>query len=259
MIPLNKAPRIPDSQLLIKGRHEVLSALKHGIRVQAIYFLEGARGAIFEEIKTAARQRNIPVQILKSDTFKGKVGGDSQGVAGIAAEYAYSTEDAILTKFESGASGVILALNNLEDPRNLGAIIRSASAGGVKGILIPKNRSAGVTEWAIRTSQGAAFEISIARVTNMTESLKRMKEKGFWVYGMSEKAKTRYDKIKFAEKCVLVAGGEDAGLGNLVEKTCDEVLFIPMTGEVGSLNVSVSVSIVLFEVLRQWNFHDTGE
>ena len=145
-------------------------------------------------------------------------------------------------------------MNHVEDPRNLGAIVRTAEIAGAVGIIIPKNRAAGMTEWAMRTAQGASAYLPVARVTNIGVAVERLREEGFWLYGVEEKGEIRYDEERYSPRIGLVIGGEDAGLGEKVKGMCDRRVRIPMFGKTASLNVSVSVGIVLYEVLRQRNF-----
>lgn len=239
--------------LLIKGRHEVIQSLKAGQKIESIFLSDSVKGKFPFDLKDIARQKNVLVKEMGSETFKKKFGEDAQGVAAIAGAFSYCTLEEIIKISEKGA-GILVALNKVEDPRNLGAIVRTVEASGCDGIILPKHRSAGMTEWAIRTAQGAAASLPVARVTNITDAIEELKQKDFWSVGLDGDATEKYSEILYNEKIVLVAGGEDAGLGNRLAKVCDNVVAIPLGGKTPSLNVSVSVSIVLFEILRQKNF-----
>ncbi|MBI3038997.1 RNA methyltransferase [bacterium] len=173
--------------------------------------------------------------------------------------YSYSTIDEILGKCREDFSqekdhtspSVVVALNHVEDPRNLGAVVRTSEALGVRGVIIPKQRAAGMTQWAIQSSCGAAKLIPIARVTNIAETLNHFKAKGFWVIGLSESAPIPYFSKTYEGKFVVVAGGENVGLGTRVKDCCDDLVSIPMLGKTPSLNLSVSVAIVLAEIFRK--------
>lgn len=242
-----------DGPIWIRGRHEVLAFLKSGKPVESLLMALEARGKEIEEIKALARARAIKVQALPMTGFRQKVGSESQGVALRIGAFPYADFETLLQE-ALRENGLLLVLNHVEDPRNLGAIVRTAEAAGVAGVVIPKNRAAGMTEWAIRTSQGAAAHLPVARVTNIGVVVERLKQEGFWCYGLDEDAVGRYDEIRYNARMALVIGGEDAGLGEKVKGLCDECVRIPMLGKTPSLNVAVSAGIVLFEVLRQRGF-----
>jgi 23S rRNA (guanosine2251-2'-O)-methyltransferase len=246
--------------ILVKGRHEVRALLESDHPVSRVYVAGSAREKSgCDWIDAAAKQRRVPVETLTPADFQQRVGTDAQGVAASIQAFRYTPEADFLAAAAGWEKGIIVALDHLEDPRNLGAIIRTAEIGGVRGVLLPKNRAAEVTEWAIRTSQGAAFFLPVVRVTNLAESLRRLKETGFWVYGLSEGASGAYYSVDYPGKTILTAGGEDQGLGRLVQTVCDELVSIPMFGKTPSLNVSTSLGIVLFEVLRQQAQGEAGK
>lgn len=242
-----------DGPIWIRGRHEVLAFLKAGKPVESLMMALEARGPEIEEIKQLARARAIKVQALPMVSFRQKVGSECQGVALRIGCFPYADFEEVL-QAAMRSDRVLLVLNHVEDPRNLGAIVRTAEAAGVAGVVIPKNRAAGMTEWAIRTSQGAAAHLPVARVTNIGVVIERLKQEGFWCYGLDEDATARYDEMRYNARMALVIGGEDVGLGEKVKGMCDECVRIPMLGKTPSLNVSVSAGIVLFEILRQRGF-----
>jgi 23S rRNA (guanosine2251-2'-O)-methyltransferase len=150
-----------------------------------------------------------------------------------------------------GATRLVLALDGVEDPQNLGALLRVADGAGVDGILLTERRSAPVSPAAVKASAGAAEHLRIARVVNLVRALEELKERNLWVIGLDERGSADYDQFDFTGSCVLVLGREGAGLHDLVRRTCDHLLRIPMAGGVSSLNVSAAGAVVLFEVARQ--------
>ncbi len=239
--------------LYLKGRHEVIQALESGQSLKSIFISLSVKGVIISQIKELASKQNVPIKELSPDIFEKKFGEKTQGIAAEASEYEYTDFDELIKKAENG-NQVIVALNQVEDARNLGAIVRTVEAMGCDGVIIPKHRSAGMTEWAIRTAQGAASWLSVARVNNLSDALEELKKHGYWVVGLDGSASKQLKDVMYDSKVVLVAGGEDVGLGDRVKKSCDDVVKIPMAGHTPSLNVSVSVAMALYEILRQKNF-----
>lgn len=240
-------------KLLVKGRHEVAQALEANQKIEKIYISEQIKGRFPEQIQTSAAKRNIPVDVLNSDAFKNMFSYDSQGVVAVTPPFEYCTLETLISISDKG-SGIIVALNNVEDPGNLGAIIRTVEASGCDGVIIPKHRAASITEGAIRTAQGAAAFLPVAQVTNITDAIVELKKNGFWAIGLDCAGRCSHTEIVYNEKVVLVAGGENAGLGSRLEKACDDIVAIPLRGKTSSLNVSVSVAIGLYEILRQKDF-----
>ncbi|GGG69530.1 hypothetical protein GCM10011585_09490 [Edaphobacter dinghuensis] len=157
----------------------------------------------------------------------------------------------LLTPKEEGQHRFFLALDGVEDPHNLGALLRTADGAGVDGVILPERRSAPVTATVAKTSAGASEHVRIARVTNLVRALEQMKQKHVWVLGLDERGTPDYTEFDFKTNCVLVLGREGAGLHDLVKKTCDHLLRIPMAGQVSSLNVSVAGAVVMYEAMRQ--------
>ena len=240
-------------KLLIRGRHEITQALEANQRLEMIYLSGQIKGNFSEKLKQLASKARIPIRTLNSELFKNKFGYSSQGVVAIAPPFEYCTLENLI-HHSSNRSGIIVALNKVEDPGNLGAIVRTVEASGCDGVIIPKHRAAGMTEGAIRTAQGAASNLPVARVTNLTDAIDELKKNGYWAIGLDGAGKCKHTDIAYNEKIVLVAGGENAGLGSRLEKTCDDVVAIPLKGKTSSLNVSVSVAIGLYEILRQKDF-----
>ena len=242
-----------DERLILKGRHEVVQALESGQQIDSVVISTAVKGPVGSVVRDLASTRGIPVKEMNPDLFARKFGDKSQGIVAIGGSFAYCSLEEISVKACAGR-GILVALNHVEDARNLGAIVRTVESSGCSGVLIPKHRSAGMTEWAIRTAQGAAAYLPVARVNNLGDALEKLKEDGFWVVGLDGDAPKRYDEVVYSGKIVLVAGGEDTGLGERVRKVCDDVVSIPLSGKTPSLNVSVSTAVALYEILRQKDF-----
>ncbi|MDD3147002.1 MAG: 23S rRNA (guanosine(2251)-2'-O)-methyltransferase RlmB [Candidatus Riflebacteria bacterium] len=242
-----------DDRLILKGRHEVVQALESGQKIDSIVISTAVKGPVGGVVRELASKAQVPVKEMNPDLFARKFGDKSQGIVAIVGSFAYCSLEEIEEKASAGR-GVLVALNHVEDARNLGAIVRTVEASGCSGVLIPKHRSAGMSEWAVRTAQGAASYLPVARVNNIGEAVEKLKEQGYWVVGLDGDALKRYDKVVYSGKIVLIAGGEDAGLGERVRKVCDDVVSIPLSGKTPSLNVSVSTAVVLYEILRQKQF-----
>ena len=242
-----------DERLILKGRHEVVQALESKQQLDSIVISTALRGPVGGQVRELASKAQIPVKEMNPDLFARKFGDKSQGIVAIGGTFAYCSLEEIVEKASAGR-GVLIALNHVEDARNLGAVVRTVEASGCSGVIIPKHRSASMTEWAVRTAQGAASVLPVARVNNLGDALEVLKEVGYWVVGLDGDAPKRYDEVVYSGKIVLVAGGEDAGLGERVRNVCDDVVSIPLLGKTPSLNVSVSTAVALYEILRQKQF-----
>jgi 23S rRNA (guanosine2251-2'-O)-methyltransferase len=194
-------------------------------------------------IRVALEPRDQLTRLARTDAH--------QGVLAIVRERKFLTIEDLLAPSPDGQHRFFLALDGVEDPHNLGALLRTADGAGVDGIILPERRSAPVTATVAKTSAGASEHVRIARVTNLVRSLEQMKQKHVWVLGLDERGTPDYTEFNFNTDCVLVLGREGAGLHDLVKKTCDHLLRIPMAGQVSSLNVSVAGAIVMYEAMRQ--------
>ncbi len=236
-------------QQIIYGRNAVMEALNSDKEIDTVYLQKGANLGSFA---AAAKKRGIVVKDVSEEKLSAMTNGAKHG--GIAAEISacsYAQPEDILEEAErKGKPPFIIIADEIADPHNLGAIIRSAEAAGADGIIIPKRRSASVNATVFKTSAGAAAWIKIARVANLVDTIKFLKKKGVWVYGM-EADGTPYDKIDLTGAAALVVGSEGFGLGRLVRETCDETISLPMNGKVNSLNASVSAGILMYEIVRQ--------
>lgn len=235
----------------IYGLLPVLEALRAGgRRIERIVIAEGARPERVREILDEARRAGIPTRREPRARLDRLVNNaNHQGVVAVASAVGYIDEEKILAGV--GPDTLLILLDGVEDPHNLGAIIRTAECGGATAVVIPERRAAHVTETVAKTSAGAAEYLPIARVTNMVQFIERLKQKNVWVAGLDQGGEMDYTKYDYRGALALVFGAEGGGLHRLVRERCDVILSIPMRGHIGSLNVSVAVGVVLFEALRQ--------
>jgi 23S rRNA (guanosine2251-2'-O)-methyltransferase len=236
------------------GIHAVREALEAGAAFDRIVIAKGRQDTRVEEIVQLARQRSIPVRFEdRSQLDRLANTRDHQGVVAMAAARAAATLEDILARANQskGQIGLVVLLDGVEDPHNLGAVIRTALAAGAHGVVIPERRAAGLTDTVARASAGALAHLPVAKVTNLARSMEELKEAGYWIVGLDEKAEKSYTEVDYTSPTAIVMGGEGNGLHELTRKRCDFVASLPTTGPVKSLNVSVATGIVLFEALRQ--------
>ena len=235
----------------VYGVLPVLEALRAGgRRIERIIIADAARHERLRELTEAARQAGVPIRReprASLDRLSNRA--NHQGVIAIASGTSYADEEEILAGITSGS--LLILLDGVEDPHNLGAIIRTAECAGASAMIIPERRAAHVTEVVAKTSAGATEYLPIARVTNLAQFIERLKRRNGWVVGVEQSGEMPYTEYEYAGAIALVFGGEGAGLHRLVRERCDVVLSIPMRGRIGSLNVSVAAGVVLFEALRQ--------
>ena len=235
-------------QDVICGRNPVREALRAGRPMHKIIMAGKGNGAL-REITSLARARGVPVQFADRAALDRLTGGvRHQGVAALAAPVGYADPDGLVAGKEKP---LLVALAGVQDPRNLGAVVRTAEAAGADGVVIPARRAAGITPAAEKASAGALAYLPVARVTNLARFLEQMKEKGLWVVGADPEAEQVYWDADLRGPLVLVVGGEEAGLGRAVRAACDLLVRVPMTGKVGSLNASVAAALLIYEVVRQ--------
>ena len=244
------------------GRHPVLEALKADRPVQKVFLSKNAdRHTMISQILHLARQKGIFVsQVPPSyfDDLEG-VGKTHQGVVALAAAKPYAEpSDLFAIAEERGEPPFFLLLDQLTDPHNLGAILRSCDAAGVHGVIIPKRRSVGLTETVSKTSAGAVEYVPVVQVGNLVQVIDRLKKENVWVYGIDLSGSARYNELDFRGAVALVVGAEGSGLSRVVKERCDGLVRIPMRGEISSLNASVASSLVLYEVYRQRRKKDFG-
>jgi len=249
---LTPPPADADASLL--GRRAVLEALRAGRPVSRVLVARSAdvRGPL-REIVREARARRVVVQIVDRRRLDALAHGIvHQGVAAmIAAAPTVSVDDLLARSRARGEPPFLIALDGVEDPHNLGAVIRTAEAAGAHGVIIPRRRAAGLTPVVARASAGALAHCPVAQVGNLVAALERLKGEGVWVVGGDAAGSERYDAAPLDPPLVLVLGGEGRGLHRLVRERCDRVVRIPLRGRVASLNVSVAAALLLFEVARR--------
>lgn len=234
----------------LAGIHAVEEALVAGRPIDRILVARGQRGDRIQKIVDLARSRGVPVRFEeRSQLDRAAATEHHQGVVAFAASRAAIEIEDLLT--EAGANGLLVLLDGIEDPHNVGAIVRTALAASATGVVIPERRSAGLTDTVARVSAGALAHLPVARVKNLARALEQLKEANFWVIGLDEHAEKDYTAVDYKGRVAIVMGSEGTGLHELVRKRCDFVVSIPTSGPVGSLNVSVAAGIVLFEVVRQ--------
>jgi len=232
------------------GVHVVEEALRAGRPLDRIVIARGRHGTRMEEIVNRARQQGVPVRFEDRSQLDRLAGSrEHQGVVAVAASRAAMAIEDLLTKKPNNS--VLVLLDGVEDPHNVGAIVRTALAAGADGLVIPERRAAGLTETVARASAGALEHLRVARVTNLVRAMEQLKETGYWLVGLDESAKQNYTEMDFTGSVGIVLGGEGKGLHELTRKRCDFLCSIPTRGPVRSLNVSVAAGVVLFEVVRQ--------
>jgi len=240
----------------ITGIHAVREALEAGSAFDRIVIAKGRQDTRVEEIVQLARGRGIAVRFEDRGQLDRLASTrDHQGVVAVVAVRAAATlEDMLESANQSkGQQGLIVLLDGVEDPHNLGAIIRTALAAGAHGVVIPERRAAGLTDTVARASAGALAHLPIAKVTNLARAMENLKEAGYWLVGLDETADKAYTEVDYTTPTGIVMGGEGNGLHELTRKRCDFVVSLPTRGPVKSLNVSVATGVVLFEALRQRN------
>ena len=234
---------------IIAGRNPVMEAIRSGRSIESILVAKGERGGSVVAIIAKAKQKNIPVKDVDSKKldFLAK-GVNHQGIVAQCAVKEYSAlEDIFALAEERGESPFIIVLDKIEDPHNLGAIIRTAECAGAHGVIIPERRSAGLSYTVEKTSAGALEYMPVVRVKNISAVLQKLKDKGIWVYGADMDGE-HYKKVNFDGAVALVIGNEGKGISPLVAKDCDVIVSLPMKGKINSLNASVAAGILMYEI-----------
>ena len=245
------------NQELLYGVNPLLEALRAGARVPTeITVAEGARDERLRELIELARTRNVPVKRAPRASIDRAVGSTHhQGVMARVAAARYADGDDLLSSIAARVGGenepLIVVLDGVEDPRNLGAILRTAECAGVDGVFVPERRAAGLTDAVAKAAAGAVEHVPVARATNLSRLIEKLKEGNVWVVGAAADAPMNYTEWDWTRPSALVLGGEGAGLHRLVSEHCDVLVRIPVRGRIQSLNVSVAAGIILYEALRQ--------
>ncbi len=238
---------------LIVGRKPVLEALKAGTLIERIVLLQGVRGEVINEITAAAQLQKIPVSQSSRQDFR-TLASDvtTQGIVAVVARRHSSTVEDILARAASlQEPGFVIILDEIEDPHNLGALIRTAECAGAHGVIVPKHHSAPVNAATIKAAAGATEHLPIAEVTNVSTTLVDLKRAGYWVVGLDMGGDKVYTDVDYRTPIIIVVGNEGKGIRRLVKEHCDFVASIPLLGKVESLNASVAGALVMFEVVRQ--------
>jgi len=236
---------------LLYGLHAVEEAIRSGNRrLESVLISSTRRDMRLQEIAEACQAAGIPVRAEPKEQLTRLAHTNAhQGVIAVVAERGYSSVEELAQG--SGRDLFLLALDGIEDPHNLGALLRTADGAGVDGVLLPERRAASVNATVVKTSAGAAEHVRIARVTNLVRALEDLKRRNVWCVGLDERGSVDYDRFDYQCNFVLVLGGEGSGLHELTRRTCDHLLRIPMAGQISSLNVSVAGAIVMYEAARQ--------
>jgi len=235
----------------LAGIHPVREALRAGLPLDRVMVAKGAAGPRLQELIELCRERGIPVRFEPRAQLDRAAGSAAhQGIVAFGSAEPYASLEQTMA-----SRGLHVVLDGVEDPHNLGAIVRTAHAAGAAAVVIPERRAAGLTETVARTSAGAVAYLPVVRVTNISRALEELKERGYWIYGLDERGEQAYDRVEFNAPTAIVLGGEGRGLHQTVARHCDALVSIPMasgpSGGVASLNVSVAAGVVLFEWRRR--------
>lgn len=236
----------------VEGRNAVIEAFRSGKTIDRLYIQDGCQDGPVLTIKREAKKQGTPVRYVDKERLDHmSETGKHQGVIGVVAAYDYSEMDDIFALAEKrGEPPFIILLDNIEDPHNLGAIIRTANLSGAHGVVIPKDRAVGLTATVARTSAGALNYTPVVKVTNMARTIEELKQKGMWFVCADMDGTVMYD-LNLTGPIGLVIGNEGEGVGRLVKEKCDMVASIPMSGDIDSLNASVATGVLAFEIVRQ--------
>ena len=231
---------------ILSGIHPVAEALRAKHSLERLLVAQGAGGPRVQEIIDLARRASIPVRFEPRAALDRLAGTSAhQGVVAMGAAQRYADLDAV------APCEMLVVLDGVEDPHNLGAIIRTAHAAGAGAVVIPERRAAGVTDVVAKAAAGALEHLPVVRVTNINRALEEIKRRGFWIYGLDERGTEAYDQVEYASPAAVVLGGEGKGLHEQVRKHCDALVRIPVAGRISSLNVSVAAGVMLFEWRRR--------
>jgi 23S rRNA (guanosine2251-2'-O)-methyltransferase len=234
----------------IAGRHPVLEALKAGRPINKILVSESSEGGSLIEILGKAKANGVVVQSVPKAKLVQIAGASNQGIIAYVAPTAYVELDDVITR-NTGAAPLVLLLDEVSDPYNFGAILRTAEATGVQGVVIPKRRAVPLTETVAKAAAGAVEYVPVARVANLIQAIERLKREGYWIVGTDVAGQTPYAGINYEGPIAVVIGAEGKGLSRLVKEHCDYLVQLPMLGQLSSLNASVATGVILYEIVRQ--------
>lgn len=237
---------------IIIGRNPVIEAINSGRSINKILVAENSKGPQYQKLTQMAKDAGVILNFVPRKKIDGIVEGQHQGVVAYVAAYQYAELDDLFEVAKSkNEDPFFIILDELEDPHNLGSIMRTADAVGAHGIIIPKRRSVGLTSTVAKASTGAIEYVKVARVTNLAQTIDQLKEKGLWVFGTDASAKEDYQYMDGTLPLALIIGSEGRGISKLVLSKCDFKVKLPMKGKVTSLNASVAASILMYEVFRK--------
>lgn len=238
-----------------EGRNAVSEIIKSVATVDKVMVENGMRDEASKKLLADIRARRIKVQFADKSVLDKESGrGRHQGFIAFTSDYSYAELGDVLAQIEKrGKDGFIVALDGVEDPHNLGSIIRTCECAGADALIIQKHRSAAVTDTVMRISEGAASHLNVCRVTNLNSALEELKAEGYWIFGAEASGDNIYD-TDLRGKTVLVVGGEDSGIKPLTKKNCDRIVSLPLYGKINSLNASVACAAAVYEAVRQRNF-----
>lgn len=236
----------------IEGKNAVLEALKNKVGIDTLFVWKDSKDAGIKKLIAMAKDTDCVIKYVdKQSLDRLSELKNHQGVIAQSAEYGYADLQQVLSEIEkSGKPGMLLILDEIEDPHNLGALIHSAECAGADAVIIPKRRAAAVNTTVVKTSAGAVNYMKVARVTNLAQTMEELKKHNYWIYGLDMEGQV-YHQVQMSGNIALVVGNEGRGLGRLVKEKCDFILSIPMKGEINSLNASVAGSVVMFEASKQ--------
>ena len=237
----------------IEGRNPVYEAMEAGLFIEKIYISNRAGGSQVTKLITAAKEKGVPFKSVPPEKIDELAKTETnQGVVAVCAEISYSqVSDILALAKEKNEPPFVIIADEITDPHNLGAIIRTANAVGAHGVIIPKNRSAGVNSVVFKTSAGAAAHTLIARVGNLTQTINQLKESGLWVTGADMAGEQEMCQADLTGAIAIVVGSEGKGITKKIRDNCDFFVRIPMVGEINSLNASVAAAVLMYETLRQ--------
>lgn len=236
----------------IYGRKPVLEAINSGVELEVIYIAFGQHGDVINNIFNAAKKHHIKISQLSHSKFE-QLAEDknTQGVIAVKSSQKYYSPEEMIDSSKQSGYPLLLLLDSIQDPHNLGAILRTAECAGVDGVFITTNNSASITDVVEKISAGAVSHLKICKVNNINHVIEKLKEEGFWIVGTHLQGEKKYSELDYKMPTALVMGNEEKGIRKLVADNCDFLVKIPMKGKIDSLNVSVTTGILLFEILRQ--------
>lgn len=244
------APR--DGDELIEGRNPVQEALRAGRPIHKLFVLRGAGGGLSPLVAMAKSAGAVVVESERRALDAMSATGAHQGIIAVCAAHEFSTVEDILARVEeSGRPALLVLCDGIQDPHNLGAIIRSAETAGAQGVIISKHRSAGLTAACAKSAAGALEHVPVARVANLSSTIDELKKHGLWIYGAAGEGSSLASRTDLTGPAALVIGSEGFGLSRLVAEHCDALIRIPMLGKINSLNASAACAVLLFEAVRQ--------